>query len=433
VPSANLAMPTPRFGPVVANAGWNLLGNLLPALAGLLAVPYLLHRLGNERFGLLSLGWVLIGYFGLFDFGLGRALTKGVADRWNGSRDAEIDSLCSTGLALGALAGIGGGLLLVALAAVGEPWLADRVPGLLHEATLGLALIGLGVLPTVLTAVLGGMLEGLQRFRAVTAVRAPAGVLLFAAPCVSAWATPRLEWALAALVATRWLTMLAFLMLCRSTLRFDATLVSRRWVASLLGFGGWLTVSNVVGPVIVYLDRFIVGFLLSPARLAYYVAPFDVVSRLLVVPMSLTRALFPALAQAQQRDPDAARALRRRSFQLTGALVVPLAVLGGLASDPLLRWWLGGDFAQHSSGPMQLLLVGFAFNALAQIPMVALQGHGQARQAALLHLVELPIYAACLYGLVVAYGLVGAALAWALRGAIDALALATLLRRVERR
>ena len=49
---------------------------LLPTLAGVVAIPRLVHSLGVDRFGLLSLAWIIVGYFSLFDMGMGRALTK---------------------------------------------------------------------------------------------------------------------------------------------------------------------------------------------------------------------------------------------------------------------------------------------------------------------------------------------------------------------
>lgn len=415
------------FRPIVVNAGWNLLGNVLPLLAGLVAVPFLVQHLGTERFGLLSLGWILIGYFGLFDFGLGRALTRMVAQRWAGQRDPELDALCSTGLALGAGAGLIGGLLVAGAAWLGDSWFEGWKPELLGETKMALVIVGIGVLPTVVTAVLRGILEGVQRFKTLTAIRVPAGVLLFVAPCISAWFTPRLDIAVATLVATRWLVLIAHWVPCRSSVRMSVSSALSRCVMPLLRFGGWLTVSNVVGPVIVYLDRFVIGALLPPSQLAYYAAPFEMVSRLLVVPMSLTGALFPALANAQSRDIGQARALRRQAFQLTSALVLPTALLGALAAPLLLQWWLGDEFAQQGSRAMQILLVGFAFNALAQIPMVALHGHGLSRATATLHLVELPIYAVFLYAMVKAHGLEGAALAWSVRGALDMIALSLML------
>lgn len=422
-----------NFRPIVANAGWNLVSVSLPLLAGLVAVPFLVKQLGTERFGLLSLSWILIGYFGLFDLGVGRALTKMVAERWTGQRDLALDTLCSTGLALGAAAGLTGGLLVAVVSYTARIWFEGWSPALLDEARIAMAIVGAGVLPTVGAAVLGGMLEGFQRFKALTAIRVPAGVLLFAAPCLSAWFTPRLDVAVAALTLTRWAILLAHLAMCRTSVQLSLSAVQFRvWARPLLHFGGWLTVSNVVGPVIVYLDRFIIGALLPPNQLAYYTAPFEMVSRLLVVPMALTRALFPALANVQGYDTVQAHALRRKAFQLTAALVLPTAVAGIVAAHPLLKLWLGDEFALHGSRAMQILLVGFAFNALAQIPMVAMHGHGLARQAATLHLVELPLYAVFLYAMVRAHGLEGAALAWSARGALDLVALNLLLRRAER-
>jgi len=422
----------PAFRAIVVNAGWNLLGNVLPLAAGLVAVPFLVAHLGTERFGLLSLAWILIGYFSLFDFGLGRALTRMVAARWDGRADTDVNSLCSTGAALGCVAGVMGGALIVAVPLLADAWLRNWSPALMEEARGALVVVGFGVLPTVLTAVLRGILEGVQRFKALNAIRVPAGVLLFAAPCLSAWFTPRLDVAVAALVATRWLVLLAHALACRASVQLSFAAAAKAWVAPLFAFGGWLTVSNVVGPVIVYLDRFIIGALLPPQQLGYYAAPFEMVARLLVLPTSLTGALFPALAQAHGRSAGEARALRSQSMRLTALLVLPAALIGGFAAEPLLRLWLGDDFAVNGGRAMQILLVGFVFNALAQIPMVALHGHGMARATAMLHLVELPIYLGLLYALVSTRGLEGAALAWSARGALDFVALSLMLRRAER-
>jgi O-antigen/teichoic acid export membrane protein len=419
------------FRPVLANAAWNLFGTLLPLTAGLVAVPFLVQRLGVERFGLLSLGWVLIGYFGLFDLGLGRAMTKMVAERTFGRSESELESLCSTGLALGAVTGLLGGMLVAAAACLGDFWFSNWSPALLDEARRSLLLISVGVLPAVGAAVLRGILEGFQRFKALNVIRVPAGVLLFVAPCLSAWFTPRLDVAVAALVLTRWLVLIAHVLVCRESVRMAVTAVRVRWIKPLLRFGSWLTVSNIIGPMIVYLDRFVIGALLPPSQLAYYSAPFEMVSRLLVLPMSLTSALFPALANAQKRDAQHALSLRRNSVRLTLALVIPATVIGVVVARPLLQLWLGEEFAAHGSLPMQILLVGFAFNALAQIPMVALYGHGLARQAAILHMVELPIYGVFLFMMVRDQGLVGAAFAWAARGVVDVLVLNLLLRRAE--
>lgn len=111
--------------------------------------------------------------------------------------------------------------------------------------------------------------------------------------------------------------------------------------------------------------------------------------------------------------------------------MLPLALLGAVFAAPLLAAWMGAEFAAQGARAMQILLLGFAFNAAAQIPFAALHGLGLAKQTALLHLVELPLYLGLLLVLVRAYGIEGAAAAWAARGALDGLALSLLLRRAE--
>ena len=71
---------------IARNVGLNLFGALAPMVAAMVAIPYLVHRLGSERFGLLSLTWLVIGYFGFFDLGLSRALAQLVAERLGARR-----------------------------------------------------------------------------------------------------------------------------------------------------------------------------------------------------------------------------------------------------------------------------------------------------------------------------------------------------------
>ena len=71
------------------NIFWNLLGNGTPMLAALFAIPILIDGLGLERFGVLTLSWMVVGYFSLFDLGLGRALTKLVAEKLGREENEE--------------------------------------------------------------------------------------------------------------------------------------------------------------------------------------------------------------------------------------------------------------------------------------------------------------------------------------------------------
>ena len=68
---------------IIFSTGWNFIGNFIPLIVGLFAIPLLIKGMGTDRFGLLTLLWMGLGYFSVFDFGLGRALTKFVSEKAN--------------------------------------------------------------------------------------------------------------------------------------------------------------------------------------------------------------------------------------------------------------------------------------------------------------------------------------------------------------
>src|ERR1700680_2743032 len=59
----------------------------VPAMAAVFLVPVTVRSLGPARFGLLALAWAVAEGSGMFDFGLGRATVRFVAD--GTSRGAE--------------------------------------------------------------------------------------------------------------------------------------------------------------------------------------------------------------------------------------------------------------------------------------------------------------------------------------------------------
>lgn len=59
----------------VKNTIYNLSASILPLIAAIYSIPELITDLKDEKFSILLIIWSLIGYFSLFDFGVGRALT----------------------------------------------------------------------------------------------------------------------------------------------------------------------------------------------------------------------------------------------------------------------------------------------------------------------------------------------------------------------
>lgn len=404
-------------------------------LAALAAVPFLIEYLGQERLGVLSLIWVVVGYFSFLDMGLGRAVTVAVACCRSGGEPVGADELHIVGTASLLLAGVGGAVALLlglGLAGWGVPVRLSS-PEFLAEVKLAL----LWMLPSLplllLSSALRGYLEAVGAFRALNLLRAPTGVLLVAGPCLAALYSPDLVWACMSILLVRLAHVMALLWLVARVMAFRLLPFIRAlfgagssaWLRQLLSFGGWVTVSNVVGPVIIYLDRFVIGAVLAASSIALYAVPFDVVSRLPVLIASLCSVLLPELARLSRGASNgpanihAVRHLVRRSSLFSLWVVAVVVVAGWLAAPWALEVWLGAAFAQQGAQVTQILLLAFGVNALAQIPFTALQAAGRVRPVALLHVFEVLPYGAVLFFAVSWLGIAGAAWAWLLRSLID--------------
>ena len=271
------------------NMLWNLLGAVLPLFAGLLAIPQLIGALGVERFGLLNLGWLLVGYFSLFDLGLGRALTRLVAERLAVGEMSEIPRLVGTAMRLMKWLGIGAAVLVASLSSeLTSSWL--KIPVALERETLIASLILAGTLPfVVLAAGWRGVLEAYGRFDLVNWIRIPLGVAIFVAPLLVLTFAQGLVPVVGALAVTRVLAWWYSRYLCRALIpslagqcAFDRTLLR-----PLISFGGWMTLSNLISPLMVYADRFLIGGMISAAAVAYYATPYEIATRLWIIPLSL--------------------------------------------------------------------------------------------------------------------------------------------------
>jgi O-antigen/teichoic acid export membrane protein len=403
---------------------YNLLGLGLPLLLALVSIPALLTLLGEERFGWLTLLWALVSYLGLLDLGLSRALTQQLALALSGDRWDEAGAILGTTMVLvAALGGLGGALLVL---------LASQVPAWLPHATepdrivVALRWMGLALPFTVLTAVLRGALEAAHAFAAINLVRLPLGLWTFAGPWMVAalWGSDLGAIALA-LALGRVAGLLAHGLLVGRALR---QLRGRwRWQSerhgALLKAGGWLTLGNVISPLMGYADRFFIGVSLSGAAAAYYVAPQELVTKLWIIPGALTAVLLPAFAERVSSRPAESWRLFDRSVEILFLLLLPLTLCLAMFSRELLGLWLGREFAGHSAPLLSLFAAGILVNCLAHVPLTWLHGMGRFRAPALLQLAEFPLFMGLLWLLCARWGLVGAAVAWLARMTLDAMCL----------
>jgi O-antigen/teichoic acid export membrane protein len=409
-----------RGGLLAKNAALNVLGQVIPGLVAVVAIPQIVHSLGVERFGVLSLAWVALWYFGLVDLGLGRATTKFVAAALSRNETQQIPPIAWTSLTTQCLLGILGALLTIVV----TPFLVGNVfnisGDLVDESILMFYILAIALPLVVCTGTLRGILEGSQRFDLVNCVKIPTNSMVFLLPAVATALGLGLPGVGLSLLVTIILTAAPYYLLCLRLFPAIGTAVkpSRELVIPLIRFGGWVTLSTMLVPVLIYSDRLIISTVISVAALAYYTAAYEVAARLLVIPLSVGSALFPAFsAVAQERD--GVERLYARSTKHLLLMMGPITIVAVLFAGEFLRIWLGEDFAANSTAVFQWLAIGMLLNGLSQMPATLLDGVGRPDLRAKIFLAYLGPYLVVTWLLISQTGIVGAALAWALRAALE--------------
>jgi O-antigen/teichoic acid export membrane protein len=387
----------------------------VPALAAVFFLPVTVRALGPARFGLLALAWAIAESTGIFDFGLGKATIRFVADATARTRqrlnDVVVASLL-TQAAMGTLAGIV--FFLIA------PLLVRRVftiaPENQAEALAMFRVLSLHMPVLLFVASLRASLEGAQRFDVSTPLRVPGSV---ASVVVPAWAA----FAGYSLTAILWMLLAVRVVLAVVTAYAVRQTLVKRWSApshfgilrEMLGYSGWVAISTAIGPILGSFDRFTVGSVVGGAGLGYYGGAAEGANRFLLVPVTAFSAVFPALAavdatEGRERTLAVTRAARRQLAALMFPLCLTLFVFG----PALLGLWLGPAFSQAAGTAFRIISVGIFLAGLAILPLALLYGSGRADLPAKINLLQVALHVPITIVAVKTLGITGAGVAVAI-------------------
>ena len=399
------------------DTSYNLAAALATALFMLAVVPFYLHAIGPERFGVLAICWTLVSALRFASLGMGPALTYRLASMAEASVD-DRSAVVWTALILALAASLAGAVLVVAIGEIYFRYFfaaASRLDGEIREALPVLA----ALLPVaIVIGVLNGALQGMRRFGALSAVSIVYAALFALLPLIVALTiSVRLNGLiLATLIANAVVALIELAMCVRLVqLRFPSRL-KRSDMNILLGYGGWMSGTALISPLVLLLDRFVIGALRGPAAVAAYVLPYNLVQQLVLLPASLTNAVLPRLAPVTDEE---VQNLQSSSLLWLNGVLTPLAIVSIALVGPFFRFWIGPTLASIASPVAAILLVGGWVHGIAHIPSTILLARNRPDVVTKLLLACLVPYVVILYFATLHYGVIGAAAAWAMRAAFD--------------
>lgn len=407
------------------NSFYNILGFAIPTLFAIPSLGILGRILGLESFGLFTLAFAVVGYASIFDGGITRAVIREISV----FRDDLVEQvkIISTSSFVVLILSILASLLLYFGAESLTVFLNVSVTKF-EQVVKSFKLLSLVIPFFLLSQIWIAFLEGHERFINLNIQRVLGGIVMSTMPVALCLIEPTIFHAIVGLVIGRIISFLIALFACRkivfqSRISFDKVVFRR-----LVTFGGWVTVSNIISPIMVYFDRFITSNIVGASNVALYSAPAEGVGKASNLPFALARALFPRLSYIT--DEKEKRELERQSYLYITLVCLPVAFIGFWFAPELMKLWMGDKFGGLDAQVLRVLLVGFYLNALALIPFSLLQAKGNSRATALIHLFEVIPYLGLLYFMTSSYGIIGTAIAWSTRMLVDLIALFLLSRKL---
>lgn len=411
------------------NTFYQIGAQVAPAIAALAAIPFLLRHLGSEAFGIITLFSTVLIYFTMLDLGLGRAATRFISRSLEIGRPDDVRRYFWGSITLlGAIGVIVTGICMLLVPTVVARYL--KIPQTYSSgATLSFYIISLSVPLVTLMATLRGFLESFGRFPFISMVTACSGILLYVLPVVVILAGGGIVGIATSYVLVRVSMCVAFWIGClcvkgRPSLSptFDLPAVRQ-----MLSFGGWLSVSNIVGSAIVYGDRFLVGVCVGMSAVAAYGMPLDVIGKMQILITSFCAVLFPLMSRLDGLGSARFQTIYRGAIAMGLSFMTPLTIAAVMLAPFLMKHWLGARSTPDIIFVAQVFLAGAVVQAMASIAFTALHARGRSDLTAWVHLAEFPIYLTAFYFAATYYGVRGAALAWLGRWIVDCLCMVVLL------
>lgn len=399
----------------------NLFAPTVRLAIGMVTIPIFLRHVGDARFGVISIGWLLLGYFGFLDLGLSRATTNALAKLREAPQHERARVLLTTmvlNLGFGLIGGfvlfIVGGYLLEHFVSIPDalrpevvwsfPWLTCLLPmSLLSGAAIG-------------------ALESRERFLLANSLQI-LGVTLtqIVSVVVAVFVSPSLKVIIPAIAIADAASIVVILAAVhRIEGPFSLRSFDRREARTLLGYGGWVSVSNLIAPILVAADQFLIGSVIGVAAVAHYAVPMNLVTRSQIFPAALGRTFFPRMSSS---TGDEARELAVRALSALGFGFAAVCAPAIILSPTFFRYWIGADFATFAAPVAQILFLGAWINGLAFLAFHLMQSQGRPDLTGKLHIAEVAPFLAILWVLTAKLGINGAAIAWSLRCAVDAFAM----------
>ncbi len=358
-----------RSDRLVSGVLWNWAGIGVQLFTGVIVSPYIIRKLGTERYGIWALVFSLASYYGFIDLGFRSAVVRFSAHYYTRRENPKVNELINTTFFYFSLAAA----VLVCLTLI--LWrLADRIfrvpPALRDEFSLLVLIVGISISVGLNMSVFSGVVEGLQRFDISNRIR----IVIFGLRGAGWFLLLMAGYGLVAMGWWSLATSVVFFLLYLLYLRriFPALEFSRRFVTlsmftETVSYGLHTFLASIGTQSLDQTPSLLIGYFRRAADVGYYNFPLRAIQ---YVSQAITNvgvvALPHAASLAAEGRLDKVASLGIYANRYCLSLFMPLAVFLTVYGTELFAIWVTPEFARNAVYLLPPLIAGFGLGQAAQ-------------------------------------------------------------------
>lgn len=343
-----------------------------------LTIPFIFHKFGATKYGLLVLLNTIPSYFTALDLGLLPSLVKYIAEFK--AKNKSLEKLLGTAFLTYFLLTILWGTVIFSSADLLIKRVLKIPPELTITALITLKLIAISFILSSLGNFFNTIPQALQRFEIYNLKRLLSGTIIPLGTITLLIFNKGLIEVIYLHIATNGLIVLIFCFIAKKLLPQESFIFnfSLPNLKKLLSFGGFKFISNINARVIFQLNKFLIAAFLPIHFVSFYAIPASLTQKVISLLPNITSPIFPLVSELHSLSlKDKLIELYKRSIKVANFIMIPLTLFLFFFAHPLLSFWIDKDFANQAALILKILSIAYLIASFSGVPAIVAEGLGR--------------------------------------------------------
>jgi O-antigen/teichoic acid export membrane protein len=361
------------------NAVYNAVGFIFPVAAGLITIPYIVHKLNTDIYGIYVLAISLMGMLSFLDLGFGQGIIKFVSHYEAKNDFKKINEVVNTSLIINIVMGLFGGLVIFLLSDFLSKKIFKVKPDQIELAITSFKIVSVGFVLNLISSTFSNIPKALQRYDISVKVQNIVWFLSVISSVIVLYFGYGLVEMLIFYVIFQFSGLIFYFWFSKKlihnlklSLKFNKDVFKE-----IFGFSIFTAINGLASIIVFRLDKMIIAYFLGPSAVTYYQIPFTISQMANGFTSSILQHLFPAVSFLNSAgEKDKLKQMYIKSTKIV--IAFSLIIFSGLVlfGKPFLKIWIGEEISEIAYPLLVIISLVYFFISISNVGFYYYNGLG---------------------------------------------------------